>query len=176
MNKKDLRAFIRMQKGMFSVEQLQNMSDDIIRRLMAHPRIKNANAILMYYSLDDEVNTHAAVDQLVSLGKRVLLPAVISDTEMELRCYEGPKDLEGGFFHIMEPVGRRFDDYDQIDVAVVPGMGFDGRMNRLGRGRGYYDRMLPKLTRAYKIGICFDFQKMPGIPTEENDVKVDEVL
>ena len=54
MNKKDLRAFIRMQKGMFSVEQLQNMSDDIIRRLMAHPRIKNANAILMYYSLDDE--------------------------------------------------------------------------------------------------------------------------
>jgi len=55
-------------------------------------------------------------------------------------------------------------------------MGFDGRMNRLGRGRGYYDRMLPKLTRAYKIGLCFDFQKMPGIPTEENDVKVDEVL
>ena len=54
MNKKDLRAFIRMQKGMFSVEQLQNMSDDIIRHLMAHPRIKNANTILMYYSLDDE--------------------------------------------------------------------------------------------------------------------------
>ena len=104
MNKKDLRAFIRMQKGMFSVEQLQNMSDDIIRRLMAHPRIKNANTILMYYSLDDEVNTHAAVDQLVSLGKRVLLPAVISDTEMELRCYEGPKDLEGGFWNLLAAV------------------------------------------------------------------------
>ena len=176
MNKKDLRAFIRMQKGMFSVEQLQNMSDDIIRRLMAHPRIKNANTILMYYSLDDEVNTHAAVDQLVSQGKRVLLPAVISDTEMELRCYEGPKDLVGGFFHIMEPIGKTFTDYSQIEVAVVPGMGFDSRCNRLGRGKGYYDRFLPKIPNAYKIGICFDFQKMPGIPADVNDIKVDEVI
>jgi 5-formyltetrahydrofolate cyclo-ligase len=176
MNKKDLRAFIRMQKSMFSVEQLQNMSEDIIRRLMAHPRIKNANTILMYYSLDDEVNTHAAVDQLVSQGKHVLLPAVISDTEMELRCYEGPKDLEGGFFNIMEPVGKAFSNYEEIDVAVVPGMAFDGRCNRLGRGRGYYDRLLPKLPQAYKIGICFDFQKLPGIPADEHDIKVDEIV
>lgn len=176
MNKKDLRNFIRMQKSQFTSAELKEMSQEIVRRLMVHPRVKNSNTIMMYYSLDDEVDTHEVIDQLVKAGKKVLLPAVISDTEMELRCYEGPKDLEGGFFHIMEPVGRRFDDYDQIDVAVVPGMGFDGRMNRLGRGRGYYDRMLPKLTKAYKIGLCFDFQKMPGIPTEENDVKVDEVL
>ena len=80
MNKKDLRAFIRMQKGMFTPQQLDEQSAVVIRRLMAHPRVKNAGCVLMYYSLDDEVNTHEAVDLLLKQGKRVLLPAVSSAT------------------------------------------------------------------------------------------------
>ena len=76
----------------------------------------------------------------------------------------------------MEPVGRLFNDYPSVDVAVVPGMAFDSRCNRLGRGKGYYDRMLPKLSNAYKIGMCFDFQKLPGIPADDHDIKVDEVI
>ena len=176
MNKKDLRAFIRIQKGMFTPQQLDEQSAAIIRRLLAHPRVKNAQTMLLYYSLDDEVNTHEVVDRLVAEGKHVLLPAVLNDTEMELRHYEGPKDLEGGFFNIMEPVGKPFSAYGEIDVAVIPGMAFDGRCNRLGRGRGYYDRLLPRIPDAYKIGICFDFQKLPGIPAEAHDMKVDEVI
>ncbi|MBR1401146.1 MAG: 5-formyltetrahydrofolate cyclo-ligase [Prevotella sp.] len=176
MDKKDLRKFIRMQKSMFSNEKLDELSQPIIKRLLAHPRVKNAHTILMYYSLQDEVNTHDVINQLVKDGKTVLLPAVLSDTEMELRIYESAKDLVGGFFNIMEPVGKLFSQYEKIDTAVVPGMAFDSRCNRLGRGKGYYDRLLPKLPDAYKIGVCFDFQKLPGIPADENDVKMDEVL
>ncbi len=165
-----------MQKGHFTPQQLREMSSVIMRRLTVHPKIKNSSTIMMYYSLDDEVFTHEVIDQLVSEGKKILLPAVISDTEMELRCYEGPQDLVGGFFHIMEPIGKKFSDYAQIEVAVVPGMGFDSRCNRLGRGKGYYDRFLPLLPNAYKLGVCFDFQKMPGIPADTNDIKVDEVI
>ena len=95
---------------------------------------------------------------------------------MELRRYSGPQDLITGFFNISEPTGELFTQYADIDVAVVPGMAFDSRNNRLGRGRGYYDRMLPKLPQAYKIGICFDFQLLPGIPTDANDVAMDEIL
>ena len=98
------------------------MSVTIMRRMMVHPRVKNCSTIMMYYSLDDEVDTHDTIDQLVKAGKKVLLPAVISDTEMDLRCYEGPKDLVGGFFHIMEPIGKTFTDYSQIEVAIVPGI------------------------------------------------------
>ena len=76
----------------------------------------------------------------------------------------------------MEPSGELFDDYAAIDLAVVPGMAFDIQNNRLGRGKGYYDRMLPKLVNAYKIGVCFSFQRLPGIPAEGNDVKMDEVI
>lgn len=176
MEKKDLRNFIRMQKKMFSQQQLDELSAEIIGRLMTSPRLKAAKTILMYYSLDDEVNTHSAVDRLIKDGKEILLPTVISDTEMELRRYTGPHDLQGGFFNIMEPVGETFDCYEDIDLAVVPGMAFDSQCNRLGRGKGYYDRLLPKLVNAYKIGICFDFQRLPGIPADEHDCKVDEVI
>ena len=156
MEKKDLRNFIRMQKKMFSQQQLDELSEQIIDRLMASPKVKAAKTVLMYYSLDDEVNTH--------------------NTEMELRRYTGPQDLQGGFFNIMEPVGERFDRYEEIDLAVVPGMAFDSQNNRLGRGKGYYDRMLPRLVNAYKIGVCFDFQRLPGVPADEHDCKVDEVI
>ena len=176
MDKKELRNYIRMQKRQFSGEQLRELSLPVIRRLMVHPRVKNASVILMYYSLADEVYTHDVIDQLVADGKTVLLPAVIDDTHMELRTYRGPQDLQGGFFDIMEPVGDEFTDYDQIDVAVVPGMAFDSRNNRLGRGRGYYDRLLPQLAHIYKIGVCFDFQRLPGIPTDANDQAMDEVI
>ena len=176
MDKKDLRNFIRMQKGQFSVAELRELSAPIIRRLLVHPSVKNAHTLLMYYSLDDEVFTHDVIDSLLDEGKEVLLPAVIDDAHMELRHYRGPQDLQGGFFNIMEPVGEVFSNYERVDVAVVPGMAFDSRNNRLGRGRGYYDRLLPLLTNAYKIGICFDFQRLPGIPSEATDQPMDEVI
>ena len=176
MRKEELRTHIRLMKSRYTAEQLREQSQAVIKRLTANPAMAKAKTILLYYSLDDEVCTHELVTQLAEKGKTVLLPVVISERDMELRKYTGPQDLQDGFFNIMEPVGELFTDYDQIDVAVVPGMGFDTRGNRLGRGKGYYDRFLNKLKNAYKIGICFDFQKLPGIPTEENDVKMDIVI
>ena len=176
MNKKELRQFIRMQKRMYTQEQLDDQSKVIIGKLLVHPKVKQAKTVMMYYSLNDEVNTHEAIDRLVAQGKRVVLPAVTGDTTMELRCYEGPKDLMGGFFNIMEPVGKTFTDFDTIDVAIIPGMGFDTRGNRLGRGKGYYDRFLARIPSLYKIGVCFPFQKMPGIPADDNDIMMDEVI
>ena len=120
MNKKDLRQFIRMQKGQFSPAQLEELSLPVIKRLLAHPRIKQAQVILMYYSLDDEVNTHEVINELVKQGKTVLLPAVVDDEQMELREYHGQQDLESGFFHLMEPVGKVFTDYDTIDRKPEP--------------------------------------------------------
>jgi 5-formyltetrahydrofolate cyclo-ligase len=76
----------------------------------------------------------------------------------------------------MEPVGQPFNDYDQVELAVVPGVAFDAEGHRLGRGRGYYDRFLPLLPHAYKLGLCFDFQKVEHVPTDANDIRMDEVL
>ncbi len=69
-----------------------------------------------------------------------------------------------------------FHDYDSIDLVVVPGVCFDSDLGRVGRGKGYYDRMLEKITKAYKIGICFDCQLLGKVPTEKWDVKMNMVL
>ena len=68
------------------------------------------------------------------------------------------------------------DNYDEIQLAIIPGMAFDRAWHRLGRGKGYYDRLLPKLKKAHLLGICFPFQLLDEVPTEPHDVKMQEVL
>ena len=175
-DKRTLRKQIRETKRQFSDKELEELSLPIISRLLSHPVIVGSKTILMYYSLHDEVNTHHAVNQLIASGKTVLLPRVVDGENMEIRVYRSPDDLAPGRYGIMEPTGKTYTRYEDIDVAVVPGMAFDQYGHRLGRGKGYYDRFLPKASHAYKIGVCFDFQKQEAIPTDANDITMDCVL
>ena len=104
------------------------------------------------------------------------MPQVTGSSTMVLRQYEGPESLVEGAFGIMEPIGKLFTDYEKVELAIVPGMAFDRAGHRLGRGKGYYDRLLPQLTNAFKIGICFDFQFRSYIPHEEHDEVMNEVI
>ena len=175
-SKSALRKPIREMKRQFTNEELEELSLPVMSRLLTHPAVTEAKTILMYYSLSDEVCTHDTVNHLVQAGKTVLLPRVTGDTDMELRIYTAPADLAAGHYGIMEPTGEVYTDYGRIDVAVVPGMAFDAQGHRLGRGKGYYDRFLPKAAKAYKIGVCFGFQKQETIPTDDNDVTMDCVI
>lgn len=175
-DKSALRKRIKDMKRQFSDKELEELSLPIISRLFAHPATISSKTILMYYSLPDEVNTHHAINQLVQSGKTVLLPRVVDGENMEMRVYEKPGDLAPGYYGIMEPTGKTYTAYDNIDVAVVPGMAFDSQGHRLGRGKGYYDRFLPKAARAYKIGVCFDFQKQNCIPADSHDIAMDCVI
>lgn len=130
--------------------------------------------MLLYHSLPDEVDTHDFIRRWAS-RKRILLPVVRGD-DLELRLYTGDGQLQTGAFHIEEPGGEAFTDYARIELAVIPGVAFDRRGNRLGRGRGYYDRLLPRLANAYKVGLCFPCQLLDGVPAEEHDVRMDEVI
>lgn len=176
MQKAEIRKYIREIKRQFNTFELAEQSETVISRLKASPKFRNANVIMLYYSLDDEVCTHDLIDELARQGKTVCLPKVLANGEMELRTYHSRKDLAEGAFHIMEPTGSRFTDYDSIDIAVIPGMAFDKEGHRLGRGKGYYDRFLSQLPPIHKAGICFNFQKLPIIPSEAHDVKMDEVI
>lgn len=176
MNKNDIRKDIKTQKRQLGAERLHQLSFGVISRVLTHPRVKSAGTILLYYSLPDEVYTHSLADTMLLCGKRVVLPRVTGEGHMELRLYTGPRDLAPGAYNIMEPTGEVFNDYGQIDVAIIPGVAFDSRGNRLGRGKGYYDRFLPLISGAYKIGLCFDFQMVPRIPADSHDIAMDEVV
>ena len=186
--------------------QLAKMSEEVTERLAArlsmypsdsmHPSAEQSSdlsplapcpsplkTILAYWPLPDEVDIRPLIDQLVAEGKTVVLPKVTGDETMELRRYTSRADLQEGAFHIMEPIGEPFTDYDKIDVALIPGMAFDAAGHRLGRGRGYYDRflstsLLSLATRhlPLKIGVCFPFQRVSKVPSEPHDVCMDVLV
>lgn len=141
--------------------------------LEAYPPFQQAGTVLLYYSLPDEVCTHAFIRKWCD-RKRLLLPVVVGD-DLELRCYTGPADMAIGAYGIAEPVGPAFTELSAIDVAVVPGVAFDAAGHRLGRGKGYYDRLLPHL-RAVKVGICYPYQLLAEVPAEPFDVRMDAVV
>ena len=176
MDKKDLRNKIKNIKRQFTSEQLDKLSLAITSNLLDNPKVKSAKSIILYYSLPDEVNTHDLIDILLKMNKRVYLPKVIGEGSMEIRSYLGLDSLNRGAFHIMEPSGNILNDYSNIDIIVVPGLAFDRLGNRLGRGKGFYDRFLAKVNDIYKIGLCFPFQIVDKIPTDAYDVKVNIVL
>ena len=152
------------------------MSLTVVERLKANSQFSHARTLFIYSSLSDEVDTTTLLDSLALCGKTVVLPKVVDAENMELRLYIGRQDFAVGSYGIMEPTGKLFTALHDIDVAVVPGMAFDRNGHRLGRGKGYYDRMLAQMPQAYKIGICFDFQLMENIPHDTHDISMDEVI
>lgn len=176
-SKKELRALVSKLKKQHTRAELQAESESIAARLQACPLFSSARTVLLYYSLPDEPDTHKIISE-ASKSKTIVLPVVTGDTTMELRVYSGEDSLAQGAFNIMEPQGAPFEDISSIDLAVIPGVAFDKKGNRLGRGKGYFDRFLADLKRAGvpTIGVCFSFQKFDTIPAEPHDIAVDQVL
>lgn len=172
MTKEELRKAIRAIKNQTSSDELTLMSGRAVERLERHLDFVNARIVLLYHSLPDEVSTR---DLLLRYAgrKTILLPVVVGE-DLQLRVYQ-PETMKTGAFGIMEPEGEPFTRYSDIDLAVIPGMAFDMDGHRLGRGRGYYDRLLP-LVPCRKIGLCFPFQFVETVPSEPHDIAVDEVV
>lgn len=153
------------------------LSERIAERLETHPLFCRAHTVLLYHSLNDEPATHALIDRAYAAGKHILLPVVEGDC-LCLYPYSGPEYLTTGPYGIREPANREvsFTRYEDIDLAVVPGVAFDNQGNRIGRGKGYYDRLLPRIS-ACKIGVCFPFQLTDiTLPVTDTDVPMNEVI
>ena len=139
--------------------------------LLSHPRVVAARTVLLYHPLPDEVDTRPLLAALTRC--QCLLPVVVGD-DLQLRRYTG--ELSVGAFGILEPVGDTFEALADIDLVIVPGMAFTRDGRRLGRGRGYYDRLFPRLTSAYRLGLCHEWQLVDDIPTEPHDITMHSVF
>ncbi|MEG1738533.1 MAG: 5-formyltetrahydrofolate cyclo-ligase [Odoribacter sp.] len=174
MEKKELRRQMRELKKTYSLEQKIQKSLSVWKIVEQDEHFKAARIVLIYWSMEDEVFTPDFVGRWAK-EKTILLPCVKGD-QLELRYFEGKEKLcPGEGYAIPEPVGKLFTDLNKIDLILVPGVAFDQQGNRLGRGKGFYDKIL-KLTNAYKIGVCFDFQYLDNIPTEAHDIRMDQVI
>lgn len=161
------------EKCRYETSVLKDLSEGILATLEKHPAFQEANTVLLYHSMKDEVQTHSFIERW-SKRKQIILPVVVGEV-LELRRYTGSRDLTAGAYGILEPTGEPFTDYDSIDLAVIPGVAFDTAGRRLGRGKGYYDRLLPYIP-ATKIGVCFPFQLVEEVPSEPFDIRMDAVI
>lgn len=176
MDKSTLRKKIKSLKKQYTPEELQEKSTTICKQIEQHPLFRKAQTILLYHALADEVNTCDILHKYYK-EKQLILP-VIHEESLELKLYTGDENLiQEEKFGIYEPKGEIIQP-ETIELAFIPGMAFDSTGHRLGRGKGYYDRLLGKVQskRIYKIGVCFDFQMLSEIPCEQHDIIMDEII
>ncbi|MCD8193828.1 MAG: 5-formyltetrahydrofolate cyclo-ligase [Tannerellaceae bacterium] len=148
-------------------------SDAILTTLVGTPEFRQARSVAFYYALPDEVQTARFLNEWHT-RKQLFLPVVKGD-EIYFERYEGEQHLQSGSFGIAEPILKKENKELDFDLIVVPGVAFDRQLNRMGRGKGYYDRFLTQ-TKAHKTGICFDFQLFDQIPAASFDIKMDRII
>ena len=172
MEKKELRAHIKTLKKQHTKEQLLEQSEQILAKLEQHPDFAKAEIVMLYSALPDEVQTQAFLEKW-HLKKKIILPTVVGDDIIPVE-YGKDTAFAVGDFNILEPQNEPYTG--GFDLIIVPGVAFDNKGNRLGRGRGYYDRFLCQHLDVKRIGICFDFQLVDEVPAEPFDIRMDEVL
>ncbi|MDR0756471.1 MAG: 5-formyltetrahydrofolate cyclo-ligase [Tannerella sp.] len=171
--KQQLRRKVATLKKNYPAERLSALSAEIHARIEQSPRFRDASRIACYYALPGEVQTVAFLEKWYGL-KQIFLPAVEGEW-LKFYPYLGENSLKTGSFGIMEPQADKEASVDDIDLAIVPGEAFDRRLNRLGKGKGFYDRFLLEFRKPV-IGICFQFQVFDTVPVDERDCRVTQVI
>jgi len=169
--KKLLREEIKSHKNNFSSEELEKKSKRVIKNLRNYEYFREAKTVMLYWSMPDEVYTHSFIEEILET-KQVLLPTIVNDEiiPVEIKHLD---QLHEGKFHILEPKDEAF--IGKIDLIIVPGIAFDKQGNRLGRGRGFYDRFL-KNYKGETVGLSFDFQLVNDVPIEPNDIQMKKII
>lgn len=170
--KKLLRKKISALKKEFDLGWKTSASDIIMEKIEKLPTFQYSNTILIYYSLPDEVFTEKFLNKWYN-KKRILLP-VVDGENLLLKVYN-PTDISSGYQSIFEPTNTAIIDPSEVELAIIPGVGFDSNCNRMGRGKGFYDRLIPHLNCPL-IGIGYSFQIVESIPTEPFDRALNQVV
>lgn len=151
-------------------------SERIFRQVEQCEEFRCAEVVALYCALPDEPPTERVVARWLKLGKRVVVPRVEGDT-MRFFCYDLSTQVVGSF-GIEEPGdGAVLCAPSEIELMVVPGVAFTATGDRMGRGRGYYDKYLSQSDfRGYTIGVGYAHQLVDSLPVEEHDRRLDKVV
>nr|ANC58229.1 5-formyltetrahydrofolate cyclo-ligase [Candidatus Methylacidiphilum infernorum] len=163
--------------GLLRQKDRLDASIAITHRLCSHPVWQDAQVVALYSALPSEPDTSDIFRLAKASKKTVLFPRVDKD-HLSFFIVDKKEDLEKHFLNILEPrLGCVEASIQDIDLILIPGVGFDRQGHRLGRGLGFYDRCLSLLSpRACRIGLFFSFQEFPKIYTEPHDQRLDLVI
>jgi len=183
-SKVELRRQVRQQIA--AMPDRRGASQQVFERLQSLPEFQSARAVHVYVSLPDEVDTLPLLQHLLAqaatTGAVVVVPYCVAGNQLRLFRLQSEEELTPGAYGILEPVAelreaksRRYDVND-LDFIIVPGVAFDPSGNRLGRGKGYYDRLLARNQHTCVAALAFDCQMVEQAPAAAHDQPVSIVV
>ena len=175
MDKKELRAKIRQQKRAMTEEQIVQASARLGELFVQCKQYQEAKTIYGYLPYNQEVRTVPMLEQALKDGKKVAVPKCYGD-EMRFIYMDDLSKVESGYAGIPEPVADDPVADDKTALVLMPGMAFTKNGDRMGYGGGFYDKFLAAEPDHPTVALCYDFQMVESLPTEEYDIPVDCVL
>lgn len=167
-SKKDIRKRVLEKRNLITDKEWEEKSRLIYEKVVTHPFFLETDAIYCYVDYRRETGTYAIIEQAWKLGKKVAAPKVNGD-EMEFYYIQSFNDLQDGFKGIPEP-RQMHPANDENVLVIMPGAVFDANCNRIGYGKGYYDKYLHAHPNYKTIAIAFELQMVEAIPAEAHDI------
>lgn len=174
--KNSIRNEYKQKRKQMSASEVQQKSISAAKIFLSSDIYKDAKHIMLYMPIGNETDTLLIKSSAVSDEKKIIFPVTnaVSGTITPIYATDKTK-FEKGAFSVMEPKSFDVADMSKIDVIVIPGIAFDKRGNRIGFGKGCYDKFL-KNASAIKVGYCYNWQLRKKILTDPNDIKMDYII
>jgi len=177
-DKRLIRKEVVSRRDALSISVRKAKDESIRRRLLALPEFIRARTILFYASFRSEVDTIELLRDSILNNKTVVLPRVnMQNSSLTLYEIHTVEDLAPGCYGILEPTANEDKSVNDagIDLMIIPGVAFDEHRNRLGYGKGYYDRLLSH-KNALAVGLAYEEQILAHIPADAHDIKMDKII
>ncbi|MBP1926232.1 5-formyltetrahydrofolate cyclo-ligase [Sedimentibacter acidaminivorans] len=179
--KGDIRKKILSIRNSIENKQVIEKSEIIINKLKSISEFKKSKTVFVYMDFKNEVKTLDLIEEMIKEKKRVVIPYTDVDNTViiPVEINDINIDLKFSSFGYLEPKEEKVIPIDpfELDLIIVPGVAFDKELNRIGFGKGYYDRILSKKRNDAKaVAIAYEFQILDEIPSEEHDIKMDKII
>lgn len=171
--KQEIRKHLKALRSQLTAEQVAHSSELAAQQILACDAYKNAKLIMGYLAFGREISVDRVLLQALADGKKVVVPLIISQTEMEAAVLRNMEELcfdRYGIRCVSEPA--ELIAPEEIELILVPGVAFGRDGSRMGMGAGYYDRFLQRANKAITIGVAYEALLQDSLPADEYDVPV----
>ncbi|HTU59997.1 MAG TPA: 5-formyltetrahydrofolate cyclo-ligase, partial [Polyangiales bacterium] len=173
--KRELRSRMRSVRAVMPASAREERARAAVQRVIELAEYVGAQTIVGFSAIQKEIDPAALLAGARASGKRVGLPRVVEQV-LELHEFRDVSELQEGSFGVLEPAADApVIAPAEVDLVIVPGLAFDARGHRLGYGRAFYDRLLPGMSKAFRLGFAYDFQVVMELPNDVHDIPMHAV-
>ena len=173
--KTETRKILKSTRASIPEATRMDAANSITEQILRLDEIRDARTIFIYISYASEVHTHALIKALLAAGKTLAVPKIVKSDDMQAETFSSWEDLVPGELGILTPTDSTPCN-GPFDVAITPGLGFTLSGQRMGFGRGYYDKWFAQNKVRHKIALAFEVQLINEMPVEDTDVPMEKIV